>query len=286
MVETVDLSHHKETGELQQFTVLDDDGQPQLVKATAENVLLYDPENELPFDNGMYNFLSGEEALVLSQSEPKVMVAPTSNEYCYIIRVGERTVETTPNQAENVLRAIKDATIERDISSLTSLYESIIKSQVRRDIINRLRVTFDEHERISQVNRGWLVDDFYLVNWEASLYTKHNNPDEGDYKRGGGGVRKTDTSYEFIQGSVTRDVKPVNVTIDGESVSLTEREMLFLTKVKWLLNRREQHPDMPFWKWADKYAAVNKYTGEPEPEPEADDGEEGDDEPDSSTFNL
>jgi hypothetical protein len=216
------------------------------------------------------------------------MVAPTDNEYCYILRVGDRTVETTPNQAERVLRAIKDATIDRDVSSITDLYESIIKSQVRRDIINRLMQTFEEDGRITRVNRGWLVDEFYLVNWEASMYTKHNNPDEGDYKRGGGGVRKTDTSYEFVQGSVNRNVSPVDVTIDGDTVSLTEREMLFLAKVKWLLNRREQHPDIPFWKWNDEYAAVNKYTGEPEPESEAetDDGEEGDDEPDRSTFNL
>jgi hypothetical protein len=280
----IDRSYNKETRELQQFTVIDDTGQPQLVKATPENVLLYDPEDELPFDDGMYSFLHGEQALVLQQNDPTVMVAPTNNEYCYIIRVGDRTVETTPNQAERVLRAIKDAAIDRDVDGIVSLHDTIVSTQVRRDVINKLTQTFDQEERITQTNRGWLVDEFYLVNWEASLYTKHNNPEEGDYKRGGGGVRKTDTSYEFVQLSLQRDVTPVEVSVGGSTVQLTEREILFLAKVKWLLNRREHHSDMTFWKFADKYASVDHITGEPEVEV-SDEDDEGD-EPDLDRFSI
>lgn len=273
----IDKSYNKETGELQQFTTIDEDGQPQLVKATAENRLLYDPENELPFDDGMYQFLHGEQALVLQQEHPTIMVAPTSSEYCYILRVSDRTVETTPNQAERVLRAIKQAAIDRDMESIVALHDDIVSTQVRRHVINELMRTFEQDDRIEQSPRGCLVDDFYLVNWEASLYTKHNDPDEGDYKRGGGGVRKMDKSYEFVQLSLDRNISPIEVTIGANTVRLSEREMLFLAKVKWLLNRREHHPDMPFWKFADKYASVDNITGEPETaDSEEDDGHDPD----------
>jgi hypothetical protein len=268
MAEIIDKSYNQETGELQQFTVIDNSGQPQLVKATPENVLLWDPEDELPFEDGMYNFLRGEEALVLSKEDPLVMVAPTSDEYCYILRVRDRTVETTPSQAERVLRGIKNAATDRDISGLVSLHDDIVSTQVRRRVVNELMRTFDEADRLTKTERGWLVDEFYLVNWEASLYTRHNDPDQGDFRRGAGGVQRTYTSYEFVQLSLIRDIPPIEVTIGGDTVRLSEREMLFLSKVKWLLNRREQHPDMPFWKFVDKYAAVDYRTGEPESDQE------------------
>lgn len=253
----IDRSYNKETGELQQFTVIDSTGQPQLIKATPENILLYDPEDELPFEDGLYSVIQGEQALLISEEDPTIMLAPTSNEYCYILRVRDRTVETTPSQSEEALRAIKEAVIDGDHSALVELHDSIVSQQVRRGVINTLKSTFEEEFRITSADRGWLVDDFYLVNWEASLYTRHNDPDEGDYRRGGGGVERTDRSYEFVQLSVDRDITPIEVSINGNTVRLSEREMLFLAKVKWLLNRREQHPDRPFWMFIAKNYTEN-----------------------------
>lgn len=284
-VEVIDRSYNQDTGELEQFTIIRPDGQPDLVKATPENTLLYDPEGELPFDNGLYEFLHGQHALVLSEDNPEVIIAPTSNDHCYILRVRGNTVETTPNQAEEVLRGVKEAaTGNRDVTRLVNLYENIMANQVRRGVINALKSTFDEEERITVVSRGWLIDDFYLVNWEASMYVKHDDPDEPDYKRGGGGVTEVDRSHEFVQLDLRRDINPIEVSIAGESYKLTEREMLFLAKVKWLLNRRHYHPDMPFWKRADRYASVDHYTGEPEDE--AEDEDEEDEEPDLDKFSL
>lgn len=282
MATIIDKSYNKDTGELEQFTVIRGDGQPDLVKANAENVLLYDPEDELPFENGMHEFLSGDKAIVLSEEDPEVIVAPTSNEYCYILRVRGNTVETTPNQAEKVLKGIKDAAIDRDMGGLTRLYDDIMSTQVRRHVINALHKTFEESERIAQTTSGWLIDDFYLVNWKASMYVKHDDPDEPDYRRGGGGVVETDKSYEFVQLQIRRDIDPIEVGIGGETFRLTEREMLFLAKVKWLLNRRHFHPDEPFWMYADKRAAVDHISGEPEVEEEDD----SDDEPDLDKFSL
>ncbi len=279
MTEIIDISRDAETDDITQFTILDDKGQPQLVKATAENILLYDPENELPFENGLYDFLNGQQALVLSEENPEVIVAPTNNRYCYILRVRGNTVETTPNQAEEVLEGVKNAAIDGEMQNLVELYDEIMSSQVRRPVVNALHKTFDEDTRIQIMSRGWLVDDFYLVNWEASMYLKHNDPDEPDYQRGGGGVQQTDRSYEFVQLDLRRDIEPIEVAIKGETYRLTEREMLFLAKVKWLLNRRNHHPDRPFWIFADKQgASVDPETGEPETKDE--------DEPNLDEFDL
>lgn len=279
MSEIIDRSYNHETDELQQFTILDDRGQPQLVKATAENILLYDPEDELPFENGMHEFLSGQQALVLSEEEPEIIVAPTNNEYCYILRVRGNTVETTPTMAEDILEAVKDAAIDGHVQGLVDVYDDVVSNQVRRSVVNVLKKTFEQDGRIQITSRGWLVDDFYLINWEASMYLRHNDPDEPDKKRGGGGVRETDRSYEFVQLSLRRDIESVEVVIHGETYRLTEREMLFLAKVKWLLNRRDHHPDEPFWMYVDKWASVNSTTGEPETVKE-------DDKPDPDEFDL
>jgi len=276
----IDRSYNKDTGELEQFTVIRN-GQPSLVKATAENVLLWDPEDALPFDNGMHGFLSGNEALVLSESDPEVMIAPTGNEYCYILRVDGDTVETTPRQAEDVLRGIKDAAIEQKFQPLVHVYDDIRASQVRREVINALHTTFDERERIKQTQSGWLVDEFYLVDWSASMYAKTDDPDEADVRRSGSGVVETDTSFEFVQLRLRRDVEPVEVSINGEVFRLTEREMLFLAKINWLLDRRHYHPDREFWKNCDAHASVDWRTGEPKT-----DSDENKDEPNLDSFNL
>jgi hypothetical protein len=282
MNKVIDISRNKDTGEIEQFTVITSDGQPSLVKATPENLLLYDPADDLPFENGMHEFLEGNEALVLSESEPELMVAPTGNEYCYILRVNGNTVETTPKQAEDILRGIKDAAIDGEFSDLVELYDEIRSQQVRREVINALHQTFDEPERIEESPSGWLVDDFYLVNWEASMYAKNDDPDEADVKRGGNGVVEMDRSFEFVQLSIRRDIEPVEVRIGGEAYRLTEREMLFLAKINWLLDRRHYHPDTEFWKNADQHAAVDWRSGEPQVEEDDD----SDDKPDPDSFNL
>lgn len=280
----IDISRSKETDEIEQFTIIDETGQPSLVKGTAENLLLYDPADELPFEGGLHDFLAGEEALILSEAEPEVMIAPTSNEYCFILRVNGDTVETTPKQAEDVLRGIKDAAVDREFEKLVELYDEIRASQVRRDVINALHSTFDESERIERTPSGWLVDEFYIVDWSASMYAKTDNPDEADVKRSGSGVVEMDKSFEFVQLRMTRDVEPVTVSIGGEAFRLTEREMLFLAKINWLLDRRHYHPDREFWMNADQHAAVDWRTGEPDTD-ETDSASEND-EPDLDKFEL
>jgi len=258
MPEVLDVSRDDETDEITQFLLLGDDGQPTTKVASPENLLLYDPADELPFDGGMYDFVTGEEALRLSD---EVTVGQSGDEYSYVLSVGESVVETTPRQADELLQGVYDAVAEDDISTLKSLHAEIIKNQVRRNIVNILAQTYEERHRIEIVANGWLVDDFYLVDWNAKMYAKNDDPDEDDYTRdrtSDSGVSKDD-SYEFVRLSHSLSSSDtMEVEIGGANYMLSEREMLFLSKIKWLLHRRHYHPDTPFWDFADKWATVEE----------------------------
>ena len=262
MTEILDVSRDNETNELTQFLILED-GQPETKIASPENILLYDPEDKLPFDGGMQDFLSGESALQLSE-EPPVYVAQTGSDYSFILNVRGSVVETTPSQAEEVLRGIYAALADDDTSKLESLHRSIMSNQVRRGVINALKHDFPESRRIEIVDNGWLVDGFYLVDWNARLYAANDDPEEDDYVRSGGSTVKKDKSYEFvrIRHSVNQE-DPIVIGIGEDNYELTEREMLFLAKVKWLLHRRHFHPDKPFWYFADRWADVDIESGKP-----------------------
>jgi len=277
MSTVIDVSTNRDTGEIEQFTIINEQGQPELMKATATNMLLYDPMDELPFDGGLGSFLSGDEAILLSE-EPKLIVSSTSSRNCFIIHYDGNTVETTPAMSESVLRGVKEAAVDEDIGALIDVYDEVMSTQVRRDVINALLDTFDETFRIEKTPSGWVVDEFFIVDWTASMYAKTDDPDSADVVRSGSGVVEADRSFEFVQLYLNREIEPVTVSINGESFRLSEREMLFLGKVNWLLDRRHYHPDDEFWMNVEQYTAVDWETGEPV--------EQDEDEPDLSKFSL
>lgn len=277
MSTVIDVSTNRDTGEIEQFTIINEQGQPELMKATATNMLLYDPMDELPFDGGLGSFLSGDEAILLSE-EPKLIISSTSSRNCFIIHYDGNTVETTPAMSESVLRGVKEAAVDEDIGALIDVYDEVMSTQVRRDVINALLDTFDETFRIEKTSSGWVVDEFFIVDWTASMYAKTDDPDSADVVRSGSGVVEADRSFEFVQLYLNREIEPVTVSINGESFRLSEREMLFLGKVNWLLDRRHYHPDDEFWMNVDQYTAVDWETGEPV--------EQDEDEPDLSKFSL
>ncbi|AGM11464.1 hypothetical protein M199_gp202 [Halogranum tailed virus 1] len=243
--EIVDENRDRNTGELQSFLLIWDNGEPEMKNATPENTLL--------FKHGLYEFLNGNNAVILNDDDPEVIVAPTGMEYAYMLRVRGHTVETTPNQAESVLQGVMDVVEHNDLSTILSVHREIVSTQARQTLINALYETFSasDKKRITKAANGWLVDGFYLVDWKGNLYTKDDDPDEGDYERQGSQAVQTDKSYELVMLRPGDVPDPVTVTINGSKHELTEREMLFLAKVKWILGRTKYHPDMPFWLYLD-----------------------------------
>ena len=226
-------------GELSSLLVLED-GEPTQKNAIPENVLLY--------IHGLRDFLVGNEVIEL---EGGVHVA--SREEGYVLVVDGNLVEIPPKENERFLNYVKEYMDgEKPVSVFRDLHANIIKDQVRRPVVSALRHTFGEKKfEIQPQGNGWLIEDMFLVDWNANVYTKEDDPEEGDYIRGSGGVVKTDKSYEFIQ-LRGPDPDPKTVNIGGESITLTEQEMVFLSKVMWLLGRNKYHPDEPFWKHVEK----------------------------------
>lgn len=259
-MEVLSCSYDNNTGELKQFLIIGDDGQPDTKLASPTNLLLYDPEDELPFDGGMYDFMSGDSALRLSE-DPYVAVGQAGDEYTYVLNIDGDAVETTREQADDLLRGVYDALVENDTAALQKLYDDIMSNQVRRPVVNALAKTYSEHQRLEIVQNGWLVDGFYLVDWNANMYASNDDPEEDDYVRSGSETVQKDTTYEMVRLSHSIDTDDrVDVTVNGTNYTLTEREMLFLSKITWLLNRRHYHPDTPFWEFANKWADVEDET--------------------------
>jgi len=255
MAEILDVTFDDDD-ELEQFLVLDGN-RPKTKVASPENVLLYDPLDELEV-GGIKQFIEGDTALLLSE-DPDVMIASAGDEHSYIISVGGKIVETTPDEAEDALQALHDSILESDPHPLVDVHEKILKSEVRRHVVNPLKQTFDDDHRISIEPQGWVVDGFYLVDWNAKMYTMNDDRDQGDYVRSSGDVVRKDTTYEFMR--ITHslsDFDDVSVTIDGETYTLTERDMLFLAKVTWLLDKEHYHPDDVLWTYMDRWEDVER----------------------------
>jgi hypothetical protein len=240
--EIIDKNRDSVTGELQSFLIIWEDGEPEMKNATPENYLLYIEE--------LYEFINGNNAVVLKEESPEIIVSPTGEEYSYFLSVDGHAVESMPAQSEDVLQGVMDVIQDEDYSRITRIHEKIVKTQVRHGLINSLYSTFSESERrrTEIVSNGWLIDGFYLVDWSAGLYTSNDESDEDNYERQGGGVVKTDKSYEMVMLSHRGDtLEKQCVAIGGEEYTLTERELFFLSKVKWILHRTEFHSDIPFW---------------------------------------
>lgn len=218
---------------------------PHFIDGSVENVLLYLHE--------LKEFLNGEQGALLSD-DPHISVQPTTGDSVYRIRVGDQPVESMPHQSGDVLRAVQAAIEDEDLDPIISVYKEIINSQVRRDVVNELIDLLDiiPPGRIQVRDSGWLVDQYYLVDWTASVYAIEDDRDSPDYRRSGNTVEVTDKSKEFVDLNVGYTPEQMMIRKpDGEELILGEREMLFIAKVKWLLKRTEYHKDEPFWRFSE-----------------------------------
>lgn len=216
---------------------------PHFIDGSPENVLLYLHE--------LKEFLDGEQGARLSH-DPHISVKPTRGESVYRIRVGERPVESMPHQSDDVLRAVQAAIEDEDLEPIVEVYKEILDNQVRRDVVNKLIDVLDTIPtgRVQVTESGWLIDQYYLVDWTASVYVVEDDRDSPDYTRSGDTVEVTDKSKEFVELDTGHSPERMGVKMpDGEQLILGQREMLFLSKAKWLLERTKYHEDEPFWRY-------------------------------------
>lgn len=237
-------------GEVESYILIFDDGRrPESYKANAKNRLL--------FEEGMYDFIEGQEVRKLNDN-PEVIIG--SSEETYLLSVEGSIIETTPSQASDFLEGVLQSRQENSTEKLQQLHSEILSDQVRRRYMGHLVAIFDE-SRIEQTSNGWLIDGFILVTWEASVYLKDDTNDS--YVRQGGQAVKVDKSKQFVKVHVPLPEEPDTITINGTEITLTEREMLFLRRVEWLLHRRDYHPDTAFWNFAERWMPTTEESNEP-----------------------
>lgn len=210
-------------------------------------------ENVIKYIHGMKEFLEGEEGAVLSKDDPYLSVMETSSSSVYRITKDERPVESMPNQADDVMHGVRAGVEDGDYDPILEVYHNIMDNQVRRDILNQLLGVIPnlDADRIEVTDRGWEIDQYYIVDWTASLYVATDDPEEDDYIRSGSDVRTLEKDHEFVELHNVDAPEAQELTIDGEEVRLGEREMLFLSKARWLMNRAEYHADEPFWRFME-----------------------------------
>lgn len=235
-------------GNLESFLIVWEGGEPELKNGSAENRLLFIDE--------LYEFIGGDKGVILSE-EPFVAVQPSEQERTYLLTVNDTTLTSYPDTSQEILEGVKDVIDGNGLDRILSLHEELMQSQVRRGLVKSLVTTFpeSEQERIDVYSNGWLIDDMYLVTWEAKIY--QHNDDEEHYEVGMSGVVGVDTRHELVETTIHESESifdSVEITIDGVSYNLTSIESSFLTRVKWLLNREEYHNDVPFWLHADSVA--------------------------------
>jgi len=239
------LDINESAGEVMSILLLTDGG-TELIDGSAENTLLY--------VHGLREVLEGEQGAKLSE-DPYVSVEKTAARSVYRIAVGDRPVESMPHQADDVLEALQAAVEDSNLDPLLDIYEEIIDSQVRRGVVNDLKELLPniDSDRIEVTDRGWLIDGFYVVDWTASVYVVTDDPNEDDYVIQTSGVGRTERDHEFVELVPSESPERKKVTMpDGESVIVGEREMMFLSKVEWLLNRTSYHPDESFWRYNEQ----------------------------------
>jgi hypothetical protein len=204
------------------------------------------PTNKLLIDEGLYDFLNNSEAIKVNE-DPEIIVSSRSNEHSYLLRVDGDVVETTPHMSQDVLEGI-DAAIDGNERHLLDVYQEIRANHVRQDVINALVHIFGEdRHRIQRVANGWLIDGFFVITWDAGLYSTQRGPEEDTMVRQGQEVVEADSSHEFVELDLTNGIESEEVTLDGDKYLLTEREMLFLAKAEWVLNGPKYHPNKSYW---------------------------------------
>lgn len=202
--------------------------------------------NKLLFQSGLYDFLHASEAIRVNE-DPEIIVSSRSNEHSYLLRVKGDVVETTPHMSQDVLEGV-DAAIDGNEQPLLDVYQDIRENHVRQDVINALVHLFgQDRHRIQRVANGWLIDGFFVITWDAGLYSTQRGPEEETMVRQGQEVVEADSSHEFVELDLTSNIESEEVTLDGETYLLTEREMLFLAKAEWVLNGPKYHPNKEYW---------------------------------------
>lgn len=206
-------------GDPQVYLVEYPDGETVYEPATPTNVALFEDE--------LYGHVQGYTDLGHVDGAHVELDADIENK-TYTVSVDGTDIPVPDDYVERVIRAFQTGSPG---SQLLDLYDEILDGQVRRHIIDQFADRFPS-DRIEQTPDGWLVDDTYLVTYEAENYV---TTVDTVYERKSDDMVEVDESKPGVDLSFDISGSTEVPTPDGDIVSVDEQEQDFLATVECLL---------------------------------------------------
>lgn len=211
------------------------------VKATPENSMLFN-RNKYTFNgNSLYSLLFGDAhtRVVISEDNPYLAVKPGPYNDTYRLWVDSpiKPILTYSDQSKDVLRGIVQFAEQENPSPLVELYENVSESQINRDSIMTL---YDEGhlegDRIEPTADGFVVDDLFLITWEAKLYIYTDTWKDGAFTPQGNSKDKPG-QFQKITVNIDDDIEFESES--GVRYTLGELEQKFIYRLDWICDWEE-----------------------------------------------
>jgi hypothetical protein len=200
------------------------------------------PLNQLLYGHNLWGLLdTGDEIWTHKgkEDEPTVTIIPGEND-CYTIRLGNAPDLTIgAHHKTDLIDALIEMYQEGDgesVQPITALYDSIRRDMLRADLLDAFSKAFAG--KVEVRDDGWFINGHLLLNYEGEFY----HPETDSRQRSGRsviGVNSASEAYR-LQVESPEEMMSREITIDGETRRLTPKEMKFLSKAIWAV---EKTPD-------------------------------------------
>ena len=207
----------------------------------VDGKLIFKPNNEitrLRYLHGLHDFLS--QPLQSRYLGDDVLVSSTYNENVFTIEWDGDLVQNPPSLAEDVLRALLDAIERNDTQPMKVLFRRIKELRIREEIIEAIVHTVPSH-RIKYQKGSIIIDGIFRLEKNGHAYRCDNN-------------------RHLCIVPKNKKIDPMIIRYKNRDISLSETEVLFLSKLFFLLAAEKHKNDFIFWNQVnDVFAAMNKY---------------------------
>lgn len=201
------------------------DGEQAYEPATPSNVAL--------FEDGLFERIQGYSAFTIRAGGESLAIsldADVGNDE-YVITVEDETLPVPTEYVEDVIDVFNGTSGAATGSRLYKLYKEILSGQVRRHAVQSFVERFPD-DRVEVTPDGWIIDDTFIVNYEAENYLVENDT---VYVRSGGDMVQADETKEAVELHFDVAGSAEIPTPDGNTIEATEREQEFLATVESLL---------------------------------------------------
>lgn len=224
-----------------------ENGTARFLPRNPKTLLMYEHNVTELFDDS-----ASDSPLTLSD-DPSLAVAPTDNELVYVLWNGDDTppVRNPPSESENVLSAVLDIVEGRGTKAFEDLYARLFATQARPEILNRVLSQYAPIPPASVVpeSDGWVIEGTFVLTWHTNTYLVTRDYTQQAYDVGS--AESIEGEPQLLQLSPTLPETSVEIPLSDDcgtkQVTLSERELRFLTKASWLVDYRQNHDDDVFW---------------------------------------